>query len=207
MEEGCDASGTCSQDAQTFKAIFFHHLTNFCNELDPIKINTGSSLDVEGFEKVKTAHANACKAYLGWTKHNALAALATRNEDGHFGMWWGASLFGNVSVPASQDGIDHEASNTTDYRNKGTPRDYTWGMSERWLPGQGNGSGRSRAMGVQDFGSEEQLMMGPSQAEPSRLGQRSESKDANDRGRGRTVETQLGGLAVLRAYWELSQDR
>lgn len=27
--------------------------------------------------------------------------------------------------------------------------------------------------------------------------------DCNDRGRGRTVETQSGGIAVLRALWEL----
>ena len=27
--------------------------------------------------------------------------------------------------------------------------------------------------------------------------------DLNDRGRGRTVETQSGGVAVLRAWWEL----
>lgn len=29
-------------------------------------------------------------------------------------------------------------------------------------------------------------------------------KDLNDRGRGRTVETQGSGLALLRAYWEIS---
>ena len=29
--------------------------------------------------------------------------------------------------------------------------------------------------------------------------------DLNDRGRGRTVETQSGGLAVLRAMWEFSR--
>ena len=29
--------------------------------------------------------------------------------------------------------------------------------------------------------------------------------DLNDRGRGRTVETQSGGLAVLRAMWEFNR--
>ena len=29
----------------------------------------------------------------------------------------------------------------------------------------------------------------------------SEDRDFNDRGRGRTVETQSGGLSVLRAHW------
>ncbi|KAJ2975502.1 hypothetical protein NQ176_g5486 [Zarea fungicola] len=34
LEEQCDASGTCSQDSQTFKGIYFHHLTAFCRPLD-----------------------------------------------------------------------------------------------------------------------------------------------------------------------------
>ena len=32
-------------------------------------------------------------------------------------------------------------------------------------------------------------------------------RDLNDRGRGRTVETQGGGLSVLRAMWELVDTR
>ncbi len=34
LEEQCDVSGTCSQDSQSFKGIFFHHLTAFCAPLD-----------------------------------------------------------------------------------------------------------------------------------------------------------------------------
>jgi hypothetical protein len=34
-----------------------------------------------------------------------------------------------------------------------------------------------------------------------------EARDLNDRGRGRTVETQGGGVAVLRALWELVDTR
>ena len=32
-------------------------------------------------------------------------------------------------------------------------------------------------------------------------------QDLNDRGRGRTVETQSGGIAVLRAIWKLVESR
>jgi hypothetical protein len=33
------------------------------------------------------------------------------------------------------------------------------------------------------------------------------TRDLNDRGRGRTVETQGGGISVLRALWEIVDTR
>lgn len=193
LEEACDASSTCSQDSQTFKGIYFHHLKAFCQPLDLDSMSGHNAINVDGFRRVETAHRSACRAYLGWIKHNALAALKTRDSQGRFGMWWGAGLFGNMDVSPDGDGIDHNATNTTDYRNQGTPKDDVWGRTARWLPGT-----KKHAVPKLD-----QQDVDLSEAEiPMR---RPHPSDPNDRGRGRTVETQVGGLALLRAYWEISQ--
>jgi hypothetical protein len=198
LEEQCDASGTCSQDGQTFKGIYFHHLNAFCRPLEW----DDDSVNMDSFSRVKAAHRSACGAYLGWIKHNALAALRTRDSKGRFGMWWGPGLFGNIDVSPERDGIDHDAANTTDYRNQGTPKDEIWGRSARWLPGTRKGGLEKQATpGLSQkninmmLESEEILMGKPHQSDP------------NDRGRGRTVETQVGGVALLRAYWDISQSQ
>lgn len=185
IEEQCDASGTCSQDGQSFKGVFFHHLGTFCSSLDPIRVEDDMKVDERGFHRVKTAHATACSAYVGWIKHNLLAALGTRDDEGRFGMWWGAGVFDAV-VTLDSDGIDHNAANTTDYRNQGTPEDDTWGGNRPWIPGTGRWAVPEPASGQQEL-------------------RRRGVQDPNTRGRGRTVETQIGGLALLRAYWEISQ--
>ncbi|KAK5992553.1 hypothetical protein PT974_05966 [Cladobotryum mycophilum] len=192
LEEQCDASGTCSQDGQTFKGIFFHHMTAFCKplDLDDTRTNSDTEVDLNGFEQVKKAHATACFAYLGWVKHNAVAALKTKDSKGRFGMWWGAGIFGDIAVPESQDGIDHAAANTTDYRNRGTPVNDKWGRNSTWQPNARNGDVRDRDSAVLKVNSKYPMM--------------ETHKDPNDHGRGRTVETQVGGVALLRAYWELA---
>ena len=210
LEEQCDASGTCSQDGQTFKGIFFHHLTAFCASLDPVHVERGVIVDVEGYQLVKNAHADACRSYVGWVRHNTLSALQTRDEEGRFGMWWGAGLFGNITVSQDDDGIDHKADNTTDYRNSGTPEDETWGGKERWLPGaQGWLAGQSSPVAWQSDSSQQILLDKQGINKHDGVGRLSasgsRSNDPNCRGRGRTAETQMGGLALLRAYWELSQ--
>ncbi|KAH8174617.1 glycosyl hydrolase family 76 domain-containing protein [Sarocladium implicatum] len=205
MEERCDASGGCSQDGQAFKGIFFHHLTTFCAALDPITVAPGVTLDVEGFHRVKTAHSEACEHYLGWVRHNALAAMGTRDTAGVFGMWWGAGLFEEAPAPLDEDTNER---NATDYRNLGMPHDDIWGTQHRFRPGTKAGdekeaSGRV-AMGM------EQTVMRPHSGSRQERRQAPEQKDSltrdpNARGRGRTVETQMSGLSLLRAYWELSQ--
>lgn len=209
LEEQCDAGGTCSQDGQAFKGIFFHHFTAFCDPLDAQAFPNYAKFNQSEYSKVKAAHEKACRAYLGWTKHNADAALGTRDSMGRFGMWWGASIFRRVEATPDTDGINHTAPNATDYRNRGTPLDSVWGPRAAWQPGSKNllgpctnpspgpessirGCGVSptaRPLGLQILCSQSSMQAG----------------DANDRGRGRTVETQAGGLALLRAYWELSQ--
>lgn len=195
LEEQCDASGTCSQDGQTFKGIYFHHLNAFCRPLDPDRLKEHDSFDMHSFSRVKAAHQSACQAYLGWVKHNALAALKTRDSRGRFGMWWGSGLFGNIYIFPESDGIDHDAANTTDYRNQGTPKDEVWGRSARWLPGSWKGGLEKQVAPELDYKKME-TPMGKGRPRPS---------DPNDRGRGRTVETQVGGVALLRAYWDISQ--
>lgn len=178
LEDQCDASGTCSQDSQTFKGIFMHHLAAFCRPLELVNPQTArASVDSQAFARASTGHTKSCRSYLAWLKFNADGALKTRNSNGHFGMWWGANLFGDQNVSRSSDGINHFAPNTTDYRNEGTPQNQLWGQA-RFVPGGGNAT--------QNTG-------------------HGSGGDPNDRGRGRTVETQVGGLAVLKAYWEVSQ--
>ncbi|CAM1504748.1 Fc.00g023390.m01.CDS01 [Cosmosporella sp. VM-42] len=212
MEEQCDASGTCSQDGQTFKGIFFHHLATFCAPLDPILVERGRTVDLRGYRQVKTAHATACKSYLGWIKHNAGAALGTRDDAGRFGMWWGAGIFDAV-VTLDDDGIDHNAENTTDYRNLGTPEDDTWGEHHRWVPGTGGWNVMKHGSWLERDSDQQvltQLIDGENSKDKDKDDARetrniNEREDPNERGRGRTVETQVGGLALLKAYWEISQ--
>lgn len=177
MEDQCDASATCSQDSQTFKGIYFHHLTAFCAPLE--LTYSDAKVNQKAFMQVRQAHAASCRGYIDWVKHNADGALRTRDNNGHFGMWWGANIY-NVDAPRSNDGIDHFATNQTDYRNEGTPVNQRWGLQDPFVPGGGNAT----------------------TAAGNNTGA---SGDPNSRGRGRTVETQAGGLSVLRAYWEISQ--
>ncbi|KAG9258164.1 glycosyl hydrolase family 76-domain-containing protein [Emericellopsis atlantica] len=195
LEERCDASGTCSQDSQTFKAIFFHHLTAFCK---PIETSNAHGIDQN---HTAALHKGACAEYVAWTRHNAVAALGTR-IDGKFGMWWGPGLFGNVMATKSSDGIDHDAANTTDYRDEGTPVDRIWGR-EPWSPGSEGVLRRQGAATIQENTNVREKVLSRIRTLAGRPPK--EGNDPNARGRGRTVETQMGGLAVLRAYWVLSR--
>ncbi|KJZ76143.1 hypothetical protein HIM_04599 [Hirsutella minnesotensis 3608] len=207
LEEACDASGTCSQDGQTFKGIFFHHLTAFCAPIDaPGVFARNAPFDLRSHAQIQVAHNQACRRYVGWVKHNVKAALETRDPRGRFGMWWGAGAFGRVVVSRFTDGINHNAYNVTDYRNQGTPQNAIWGQGNRWVPGS-----RSMKMAcVDDFMNpvSDHRELGDMRIwglEAKEMPKRED--DPNNRGRGRTVETQAGGLALLRAYYELSQLR
>ncbi|KAJ9645442.1 uncharacterized protein PV06_07865 [Exophiala oligosperma] len=157
LEEFCDHGGYCSQDGQTFKGIFFHHLSEFCRPLwaqeQSFLTSKGGSDDFD--RDTYDYHLARCAAYDKWVAHNSRAALATKNTNGHFGMWW---TFGQPDEKEME--IIHEttvlADDAEDHLN---PKLQVW-------PGQS---------------------VAPA--------------DYNDRGRGRTVETQSGGLAVLRARW------
>ncbi|KAI1328887.1 glycosyl hydrolase family 76-domain-containing protein [Xylariaceae sp. FL0255] len=219
LEEYCDASGTCSQDGQTFKGIFFHHLTTFCAPLETSIDQL--SVDVRGFGAIKESHAEACASYAGWLKHNVHAALGTKDKRGYFGQWWTAGLLkSNWTIEGSypwptikSDGIPR-GENFTDYRNYGIPDNSIWEIRKE-IPAV------KYDVEVEETGTyspAEQIPMVRGKAEgPSGSRRRSiqmsshvdeemtSSKDPNDRGRGRTVETQSGGLALLRAYWVIAR--
>lgn len=173
MEEGCDALGYCSQNGQTFKGIFFEHLTSFCAGLPDHLVLPEGTFVGKDFEEDRKWHRSECRRYVKWVKHNARAAQTTRNEEGRFGMWWGApkgskdDLNGEVEIPE----------NAVDYRNQGVP--------DQWEMPRKSTARRS--------GSDTDIK--------GNFG----TRDLNDRGRGRTVETQGGGVSILRAAWELSR--
>ncbi|KAF4556051.1 Hypothetical protein D9617_2g060180 [Elsinoe fawcettii] len=179
LEDYCDARGTCNQDGQTFKGIFFLHLTQFCQPLPRKARVPGRSHGAD--EATATLHRNSCRGYRVWVERNARAAWGTRDGKGRMGTWWTAGL-GEVrgeegELPAG----------AVDYRNRrGLTRDEVWtGMPvgqgegwERWSP---------RVDDERDFDGGKK------------------KGDLNDRGRGRTVESHGGGLSVQRAAWEFGR--
>ncbi|KAI9882539.1 MAG: hypothetical protein M1823_005718, partial [Watsoniomyces obsoletus] len=179
LEEACDASGTCSQDGQTFKGIFFHHLTLFCSPLKPIFTGPEFVLD----SKLAQRHMEQCKSYSRWVTHNAKAAYATRNHEGQFGMWWSRRYPNSTVDIDDEDDEVHLPPGAIDYRNSQYAR----------MPREGEPESTSPQEVKQGT-----VMRGVSDSRSVR--------DVNDRGRGRTIETQSGGLAVLLAMWEISTD-
>ncbi|KAI2603851.1 glycoside hydrolase family 76 protein [Hypoxylon fragiforme] len=212
MEDTCDASGTCSQDGQTFKGIFFHHLTAFCERLVMPSPESGTMVNTRAFDATKELHSKACSSYSGWLKHNARAALLTRDKDGKFGQWWTAGILDSWTNPwptMANDGVSHQASDT-DYRNHGVPNDTTW----RSIP-SGNKSSEIHNPVQLPIANPNQPQKPLSGSTGNFLGSElkekrhmddkyTNTKDPNTRGRGRTVETQGGGLALLRAYWKIA---
>ena len=232
LEEVCDATGECSQDAQTFKGIWMHHFTAFCSPITaskppvdhpPAPAPLGSSTtktkttpphtpSPDFWKSIAKEHHAACQRYLGWLKHNAHAAARTRDSEGKFGMWWTAGLL-DVKTSELRFRPDSLApmEGVTDYRNQGVPQTSEWGVEDELSGGptvvydsQDNkvqhpmtgsrqlksNKGSKRAAGHKMY--------------TSRESRETVDDDPNTRGRGRTVETQSGGLAVLRALWELS---
>jgi hypothetical protein len=206
MEELCDASGGCSQDSQTFKGIFFHHFKAFCSPIEPLNAEEGMVVDREAYQQITTAHDAACQEYKGWVEHNAKAALATRNSEGLFGMWWGAGIFPNRMVTKDTDGIPHSEANASDYRTYGLPDDGVWapaGQTHIWTPNRPVHIESSEIPGF--FSNPFQQVLGkPSGAGRASWANRRRTGDPNSRGRGRTCEVQHGGLTLLRAWWDLA---
>ncbi|KAI0882116.1 glycoside hydrolase family 76 protein [Annulohypoxylon maeteangense] len=204
MEDPCDASGTCSQDGQTFKGIFFHHLTSFCAPLvEPFPTpDPEIKVDARAFTAARDSHAGACAAYGGWLKHNARAALATR-KDGKFGQWWTAGLLDHWVGPwptMEDDGIPR-ASNKVDYRNYGVPNDTTWRAQPGFMMPSVNPDQAQKPLFVIDDDRRIGELKKRQEIQVNEAG--GNATDPNTRGRGRTVETQGGGLALMRAYWQI----
>jgi hypothetical protein len=97
LEDYCDAAATCSQDNYIFKGVYFQHLSQFCQPLP-----TEKPL-VEGVTHLASAalaehHDQQCQSYAAWIQHNAHAALSTRNNFGIVGQWWGASYINRTEM-------------------------------------------------------------------------------------------------------------
>ncbi|UPX11892.1 uncharacterized protein EKO05_0002476 [Ascochyta rabiei] len=183
LAEACDPSGTCNQDGQAFKGIFFHHLTTFCAPLPSVPVRPGRTYAAS--RETRTLHARSCQEYTKWVVHNAEAALRTRNEQGLFGSWWGADVHHGGTLRVSRE------MNATDYRNR--PDEYVASFEDVVdSPGE-EGDGDELLAGDDVVGDTDDSMNSSS------------SRDLNDRGRGRTVETQGSGIAVLRAMLEFTK--
>ena len=176
LEDACDAFGSCSQDGQTFKGIFFHHLALFCARLPPhLTLPEGQVLRKD-LDRDRKWHDASCSNYSAWIQHNSRAAITTRDKEGKFGMWWGAPQ--NVDTDDFHPHVDLP-DRAIDYRNLGVPSQ--WKNSRRY-----------------ELSEEEPNKYPHSQDGDWR------TLDLNNRGRGRTVETQGGGVSVLKAAWELT---
>ncbi|KAE8146446.1 hypothetical protein BDV25DRAFT_162452 [Aspergillus avenaceus] len=199
MEDTCDSPGDCSQDGQTFKGIFFHHLTEFCRTINPQEARFLASAKNQTVESgsewgdVYDWHQAQCRTYRDWIEHNAEAALMTRNKDGKFGMWWGRKYGQADSAVTYSSPLPPGA---VDYRNHG-------GHAEGSQPLPGASRLVARRFGPRlapDAPAPGQSFFASNSASPGLR-----QTDYNDRGRGRTVETQSGGVAVLRALYQWKQ--
>ncbi|KKA26192.1 hypothetical protein TD95_000070 [Thielaviopsis punctulata] len=251
LEDVCDSSASCSQNGHTFKGIFFHHLTHFCKPLEVAELNVRSTRQSRGFntqkfENIAAAHARACRSYVPWLKHNAEAALLTRDEKGVFGTWWSAGLL-NLTNSVPRHGGITLTSAMVDYRNHPIERVNEWGngsLPKMAIPGvddtaiieslesattEGRLSDAASASTEtsatesslnQDSGLNHVVVHGQQQHvmnsghDATKKKKKKKAKnsssdfskgDPNDRGRGRTVETHNGGMAILRAWWEVSR--
>lgn len=188
LEDHCDAEGRCSQDAQTFKSIFFHHLALFCERLPQEPVTPGKTYAADA--DLAALHRQSCKDYAPWTEHNAKAALATRNEKGQFGMWWGAKDDVIRIAPLPEGAVD--------YRNNISST-----LDLEWTSEPGLSWSDAVALQIRSKVSSVTAVDKPPELQ-AEDGWEMGKKDLNDRGRGRTVETHAGGVAVLRCLWELS---
>src|SRR5271170_5101153 len=129
LEEFCDHGVYCNQDGQTFKGIFFHHLTEFCRPLWPHEEAFMDANTAGGFNKdVHQYHQSKCAAYGAWVAHNAQAASMTADEDGRFGMWWGRKYPDATPIGSAAQGmvLPHGA---VDYVHNGLPD--AWSLSTK----------------------------------------------------------------------------
>ena len=186
MEDYCDASANCSQDSQTFKGIYFHHLSIFCEPL-PTITPLVEGITVLADQELAAAHTRNCGSYTKWVTHNAQAALSTRDQYNVIGGWWGASDSGSVQNARLDIAAPLPPSSWDVRNNPQVLNQAPWNCS--------NGScqeGRTRGV----------------EAQPHReLTMRSQKRDVNDGGRGRTTESQGSGLSVVKAASDFTRTR
>ncbi|KAN0102848.1 glycoside hydrolase family 76 protein [Hyaloscypha variabilis] len=143
--------------------------SHFTSFCEPLAVGQAEGIIFKGTIAQAQAHQAKCDSYKDWVQHNAQAAYRTRNTTGVYG--------GNWNVPATDAACaspPQQPAGSSDYRNKGIPSNWT-------LPGLAPPA-------VSNVGL---IGTGPS-CPPN-------TTDPNTLGRGRTPETQSGGLAVMMA--------
>lgn len=166
-------------------------------------------------EEAYKFHLERCDAYGKWIEHNAEAVLATRDKHGLFGMWWTSEKSDSEAEHIAREMKLPEGA--VDYINSPVLPTSN-GPSARQLDESLEEYARRRYMEEYEDETDPTYEVAPTQTkwdETRETKQKSQSKltdadekpsrgrhrDLNDRGRGRTVETQSGGLAMLRAAW------
>ncbi|OJD12808.1 hypothetical protein AJ78_06649 [Emergomyces pasteurianus Ep9510] len=210
LEEACDSSGSCSQNGHTFKGIFFHHFAEFCRPLSKDEEQYLSS-SIRGKRTAKQAesqrqdyewHQEKCSSYYFWVAHNANASYVTKDESGKFGMWWGKPYPYQNLNPTQTSPLPDGA---VDYRNENPFADVAVDEPRQRLPKNADDEiyfRRYRKLPLlKRRKSEETSHSYPRRVDPAA------PKDVNDRGRGRTVETQSGAVAILRALFQWETTR
>ena len=186
LEDYCDHTRHCSQDAQTFKGIFFEHLVQFCEPLPRIPLTPGKTFTAD--KDLVFLHRQGCIDYGLWAEHNAQAASNTRDSRGRFAGWWGQqSHMTDIGTERPLGSIDYR-------NNQSILSADSWTLS-RPLFVQGQEIRRpvdEDILSTCDFAKDR-----------SRHRQANLDHHANLRERGRTVEMQASGLSVLRASWQL----
>ncbi|KAI9371639.1 hypothetical protein BJX61DRAFT_15790 [Aspergillus egyptiacus] len=174
LEEACDSRGDCSQDGQTFKGIFFHHFTEFCRPLRP---QEERFLRTQSYGQTRKFE-DSFERHQAWC--SAYRPWIERNAEAALVTRNEKGKFGmwwgrryRVFDDSAPEPDSPLPDGATDYRN------YPDSMSPDWRA-NGTAMGHSKAA-----------------AKPQ-----DDQPDYNDRGRGRTVETQAGGVAVLRALYQ-----
>ncbi|KAF3904492.1 hypothetical protein AA313_de0205859 [Arthrobotrys entomopaga] len=188
LEEHCDIFGWCNQDGQAFKGIFFHHLTAFCSPHPYTRTwKSAEEVRVPGLD----AHLDRCKDFFSFVLQNSRAAWKTTYDGSSaFGMWWSAPEFErDLKFPSKlRDGSiqlmrDPEAVDLINDRR-----------GSSWAIGATEAELRLEEVGKVDWAGSKK---------PESLHHYSHGGDLNDRFLGRTVETQTGGVGVMRAAWEM----
>lgn len=199
MQEFCDAAGSCSQDAQTFKGIFFHHLTHFCTPLLTTRSDFSYIPNISHLASSTTArlHLNSCRQYGPWVARNARAALGTRDHRGVMGGWWGVDAYRDRHGRVEDQRLPQGA---VDIWNDGVPFDDTWRRKWRHL---GRSGGQPEWEPTwRDWRRDPVMKRREARSAET---QDKDGRDQNDRGRGRTVESHASGMAVVRCMWALLQ--
>jgi hypothetical protein len=181
LTELCDPSGSCSQDGQTFKGIFFHHMTKFCERLPTVSVKPGKTHAAS--KHVAEFHRKSCREYMPWVRHNAYAALYTRDRKGRFGSWWDA---GKAIRDGQVNEMPVDVKGAVDYRNDAA-------LLSRFFNDANEDGGHDAEQDADEKFDEKTSEC---------RGDANHEGNMNDCGRGRTVETQGSGVAVVRALWE-----